>query len=111
MRPGETATALSSVLQFKDWCEYFFHHDRGKRHIAGRRVQCPDQVSAFRFEEAGNFSPKAKTRLPAAKQQLGEVAELAMSGFSERDRATFISLLRRVVNNLDPNVPLTEEKT
>jgi hypothetical protein len=34
-----------------------------------------------------------------------------MSGFSERDRATFIALLRRVVNNLDPSVPLTEGKT
>jgi len=34
-------------------------------------------------------------------ERLGEVAEQATSGLSERERATLISLLRRVVNNLD----------
>ncbi|MDC0714157.1 MarR family transcriptional regulator [Stigmatella sp. ncwal1] len=48
-----------------------------------------------------SLSAKAKARLPLAKEQLGEVAEQATLGFSERERATFIELLRRVVNNLD----------
>jgi len=49
-----------------------------------------------------SLSAKAKARLPSAKEQLGAVAEQATSGFSERERATLIALLRRVVNNLDP---------
>ncbi len=51
-----------------------------------------------------SLSEKAKARLPLAKERLGEVAEQATLGFSERERATFISLLRRVVNNLDPAI-------
>lgn len=48
-----------------------------------------------------SLSAKAKARLPAAKERLAEVAEQATSGFSEAECATFIALLRRVVNNLD----------
>jgi DNA-binding MarR family transcriptional regulator len=51
-----------------------------------------------------SLSAKAKTRLPSAKARLGEVAEQATAGFTERERATFIALLRRVVNNLDQAV-------
>jgi MarR family transcriptional regulator, transcriptional regulator for hemolysin len=47
-----------------------------------------------------SLSAKAKARLPSAKERLGEVAEQATSGFSERERATLIALLRRVVGNL-----------
>ncbi|PTL75572.1 MarR family winged helix-turn-helix transcriptional regulator [Vitiosangium sp. GDMCC 1.1324] len=50
-----------------------------------------------------SLSAKAKARLPLAKKQLGEVAEQATSGFSERERATFLALLRRVVDNLTPD--------
>jgi MarR family transcriptional regulator, transcriptional regulator for hemolysin len=70
------------------------------------REQHPGDKRASRI----SLSPKAKTRLPAAKRQLSEVAEQATAGFSERERATFIVLLRRVVNNLDPAVPLTAVK-
>jgi MarR family transcriptional regulator for hemolysin len=48
-----------------------------------------------------SLSAKAKTRLPLAKERLKEVVDQALSGFSERERATLIALLRRVVNNLD----------
>jgi MarR family transcriptional regulator for hemolysin len=51
-----------------------------------------------------SLSAKAKARLPSAKERLGEVAEQATSGFSERERAALIGLLRRVVNNLDQAV-------
>ena len=51
-----------------------------------------------------SLSAKAKARLPAAKERLGEVAKQATLGFSERERATLIALLRRVVNNLDQTV-------
>jgi DNA-binding MarR family transcriptional regulator len=48
-----------------------------------------------------SLSAKAKARLPSAKKRLGEVAQQATAGLSERERATLIALLRRVVNNLD----------
>jgi MarR family transcriptional regulator, transcriptional regulator for hemolysin len=48
-----------------------------------------------------SLSAKAKARLPSAKARLGQVAERATAGFSDRERATLIALLRRVVNNLD----------
>jgi DNA-binding MarR family transcriptional regulator len=51
-----------------------------------------------------SLSAKAKERLPLAKERLGEIAEQATSGFSERERATLVALLRRVVNNLDPAI-------
>jgi MarR family transcriptional regulator for hemolysin len=51
-----------------------------------------------------SLSAKAKARLPAAKKQLTEVAERATLGFSDRERATLIALLRRMVNNLDQAV-------
>lgn len=51
-----------------------------------------------------SLSAKAKARLPSAKDRLREIAEQATLGFSERERATFITLLRRVVNNLDQAV-------
>ncbi|WP_223643532.1 MarR family winged helix-turn-helix transcriptional regulator [Corallococcus sp. EGB] len=50
-----------------------------------------------------SLSAKARKRVPEAKVQLEEVAEQAMAGFSERERATFLSLLHRVVANLDPD--------
>ncbi len=36
-----------------------------------------------------------------ARGRLREVAEQATSGFSERELATFVAFLRRVVSNLD----------
>ena len=48
-----------------------------------------------------SLSAKARARLPSAKARLGKVAAQATAGFSERERATLIALLRRVVNNLD----------
>lgn len=48
-----------------------------------------------------SLSKKAKTRLPSAKDGLTEIAEKAMKGLSDGERATLIALLRRVVNNLD----------
>ncbi|MBJ6759939.1 MarR family transcriptional regulator [Myxococcaceae bacterium JPH2] len=47
------------------------------------------------------LSAKAKARVPAAKEQLWEVAEQATAGFTARERATLISLMRRMVENLD----------
>ena len=47
------------------------------------------------------LSAKAKARLPAAKARLGEVVKQATAGFSQRERATLMALLRRVVVNLD----------
>jgi DNA-binding MarR family transcriptional regulator len=49
-----------------------------------------------------SLSAKAKSRLPSAKERLGEVAERALSGFSERERKILMALLRRVVMNLTP---------
>lgn len=57
----------------------------------------PDDKRATRI----SLSAKARRRLPEAKAQLGVVAEQAMAGFSEREHATFMALLRRVVANLD----------
>jgi MarR family transcriptional regulator for hemolysin len=51
-----------------------------------------------------SLSAKAKARVPSAKKRLGEVAEQATSDFSDRERATLIALLRRLVNNLDQTV-------
>jgi MarR family transcriptional regulator for hemolysin len=48
-----------------------------------------------------SLSAKAKARVPLAKERLGEVAERATAGLSERERTTLIALLRRVVNNLE----------
>ncbi|MHA7628907.1 MarR family winged helix-turn-helix transcriptional regulator [Corallococcus sp. M7] len=63
-----------------------------------QRQPHPDDRRATRIL----LSAKARERLPLAKQQLGEVAEQATAGLSERERATFMSLLRRVVANLEP---------
>ncbi|MEY4576971.1 MAG: MarR family transcriptional regulator [Pseudomonadota bacterium] len=48
------------------------------------------------------LSAKAKARVPAAKEGLAEVAERALSGLTERERATLLGLLKRVVQNLEP---------
>lgn len=48
-----------------------------------------------------SLTAKAKERLPEAKARLAEIAGQATSGLGERDRATLLSLLRRVVENLD----------
>lgn len=50
-----------------------------------------------------SLSAKAKARLPDARVGMSEIAERAMSGFSARERTTFVALLRRVVGNLDPS--------
>ncbi|RKG83008.1 MarR family winged helix-turn-helix transcriptional regulator [Corallococcus terminator] len=51
-----------------------------------------------------SISEKARARLPQAREQLTHVAEQATAGFSDRERATLLALLRRVVSNLDPAV-------
>ncbi|MBZ4336044.1 MarR family winged helix-turn-helix transcriptional regulator [Corallococcus sp. AS-1-12] len=58
----------------------------------------PDDRRASRI----SLSPKARERLPEAKARLEEVADQATSGFSEKERAAFMALLRRVVANLEP---------
>ena len=47
-----------------------------------------------------SLTAKAKDRLPAARLRLEEGAEQALAGFSERERATLMALLKRVVENL-----------
>ena len=49
-----------------------------------------------------SLSAKARESLPSAKEQLAGVVEQATAGFSEGERATLITLLRRVVSNLEP---------
>lgn len=63
------------------------------------RAPHPDDKRASQI----SLSAKARKRLPEAKARLGEVAEQALAGLSERERATFMALLRRVVTNLDPS--------
>lgn len=48
-----------------------------------------------------SLSAKAKKRLPAVKEQMMEVAEKATAGFTDGERKLFITLLQRVVTNLD----------
>ncbi|RKH53008.1 MarR family transcriptional regulator [Corallococcus sp. AB049A] len=62
-----------------------------------QREPHPDDKRATRI----SLSAKGRGRLPQAKAQLARVAEQATAGFSERERATFMSLLHRVVANLD----------
>lgn len=51
-----------------------------------------------------SLTPRAKTRVPAARERLRAGADRALAGLSERERATLIALLQRVVKNLDdPN--------
>jgi len=51
-----------------------------------------------------SLTPTAKARLPIARERLGKGAERATLGFSERERATLLALLRRVVKNLDDRI-------
>ena len=51
-----------------------------------------------------SLSAKARARLPEAKERLGEIADRATAGFTEREQATLVALLRRVVKNLDEGV-------
>lgn len=46
------------------------------------------------------LTAKAKSRLPLAKEVLRNVAETVTTGFSEKERDTFLKLLRRAVQNL-----------
>jgi MarR family transcriptional regulator, transcriptional regulator for hemolysin len=55
-----------------------------------------------------SLSAKAKARLPAATERLGEVAEQAMTGFSPRERKILMALLRRVVTNLTPRAAVDD---
>jgi DNA-binding MarR family transcriptional regulator len=47
-----------------------------------------------------SLTAKAKTRLPKAREQLRQGAELALAGLSKQERATLLALLQRVVANL-----------
>jgi MarR family transcriptional regulator, transcriptional regulator for hemolysin len=47
------------------------------------------------------LTAKAKARLPKVKEQLSQGVAEALLGLSERERATLLTLLRRVVSNLD----------
>jgi DNA-binding MarR family transcriptional regulator len=49
-----------------------------------------------------SLSAKAAARMPAAWEQLTVVAEQALAGFTDHERAILLALLRRVVANLDP---------
>lgn len=48
-----------------------------------------------------SLSAKAKKRLPAVKGQMMEVAKQASEGFTDDERSMLITLLQRVVNNLE----------
>jgi DNA-binding MarR family transcriptional regulator len=48
-----------------------------------------------------SLTATAKARVPVAKEEMFAIAERAVSGFSDRERATLLSLLQRVVQNLD----------
>lgn len=48
-----------------------------------------------------SLTPKARGRLPEAREIMRETAEKAVAGFDDQERATILSLLQRVVNNLD----------
>jgi len=61
------------------------------------RVQHPTDKRASRI----TLTRKSQGRIPAAKRALAEVVERMTAGFSERERETFLSLLRRAVQNLD----------
>ncbi|ADO70883.1 MarR family winged helix-turn-helix transcriptional regulator [Stigmatella aurantiaca] len=47
-----------------------------------------------------SLSAKGRARLPLAKEQLREVVGQATAGFSDRERAVLMGLLRRMVSNL-----------
>lgn len=47
-----------------------------------------------------SLSRKAKSRLPAAREKMGEVVERALTGFTVDERRALLALLRRVVDNL-----------
>ncbi len=47
------------------------------------------------------LTAKAQERMPAARDRLAEGADAAVAGFSARERATLMALLKRVVQNLD----------
>ncbi|WP_437949216.1 MarR family transcriptional regulator [Sorangium sp. So ce296] len=61
-----------------------------------KRTPHPGDKRAFHI----SLSAKAEARLPLAKEALREVAERALQGFTDRERATFLAMLRRVVDNL-----------
>ncbi|APR82361.1 Transcriptional regulator, MarR family protein [Minicystis rosea] len=48
-----------------------------------------------------SLTPKAKARVPKAKELLRKGAEQAVRGFDDRERATALALMRRVVQNLE----------
>lgn len=56
-----------------------------------------------------SLSARARQSLPVALRQLTEIADRATEGFSEAERATLMTLLQRVVNNLEPGSPAEEE--
>lgn len=47
------------------------------------------------------LTPKAKARLPQAKERLAKVVDRALSGFDDGERAAVVALMRRMVANLD----------
>lgn len=51
-----------------------------------------------------SLTARAKARLPAAKEVMQQIADQAVAGFSDRERATLLRLLGRVVKNLDEPV-------
>jgi DNA-binding MarR family transcriptional regulator len=55
------------------------------------------------------LSAKARARVPKAKERLQEVADRAIAGFGEDERATLMALLRRIVHNLAE--PVEEQTT
>jgi MarR family transcriptional regulator, transcriptional regulator for hemolysin len=50
-----------------------------------------------------SLSVKGEASLPAAREQLFEVAEQALSGVTKQERLMLLELLRRVVSNLEQN--------
>lgn len=48
-----------------------------------------------------SLSAKAKSRLPSAEEGLLEIAERALRGFTAQERTLTLTLMRRIVKNLD----------
>lgn len=62
------------------------------------RTAHPDDKRAIQI----SLLAKARARLPRAQEALWQIADQAVCDFSERERATILKLLQRVVKNLEP---------
>jgi DNA-binding MarR family transcriptional regulator len=71
--------------------------DRMERDLLVQREPHPKDKRASLI----SLTAKAKARIPSAKEGLEDVAEQALSGFSDREKRLLVTLLKRMVSNLD----------